>query len=154
MKRYLNRKGKSEVSKCKTRIQGLLRELAIIRDKGCVLAPYQGKDGIPYCNGYRRDGGLILQYDHLNSRAHNVSFAELKLGVIVCKAHHGWKGFTDNNKKLYDILIRKIIGKERAKLWDRCEADTKAYPMGEWEWAKVEIDLTQRLKAELAKLKI
>lgn len=146
MKHSPFKKSSSETAKCKDRIQALLRELALIRDKGCVLAPYQGKDGIPYCNGYRQDGDLILQYDHLNSRAHNISFAELKLGVIVCKGHHGWKGFTDNNKKKYDELIRKIIGKRRTALWDKCEADTKAYPKGIWEWEKDEMALTQELK--------
>ena len=83
----------------KDRIQAILRQIAIIRDGGCVLAPFQGKDGIPHCNGYRKDGELVLQYDHLNSRGFNVSYADARLGVIICKGHHGWKHMTDNNKK-------------------------------------------------------
>lgn len=130
----------------KNRIQALLRQIGLIRDKGCVLAPFQGKNGIPYCNGYRSDGELIYQYDHLNSRAHNVSYAEPKLGVILCKGHHGWKSFTDNNKKKYDALVRTIIGPERTKLWDKVEEDRRTYPMTKWDWEKVELGLEIELK--------
>jgi hypothetical protein len=130
----------------KDRIQTLLRAIALIRDGGCVLAPFQGKNGIPYCNGYRKDGEMIYQYDHLNSRAFNVSYADPRLGVIICKGHHGWKTFTDNNKKLYDALVRKIIGPARSKLWDRVETDRKTYHMGVYEWQKVELGLAAELK--------
>lgn len=132
----------------KKRIQAILRKIALVRDETCLLAPYQGKDGIPYCNGYRQDGELVLQYDHLNSRSFNVSYADPDLGVLVCKGHHGWKHSTDNNKKQYDELVRKIIGPARTKKWDRVEKDRRTYPMSKWEWEKVELGL----HAQLAKV--
>lgn len=144
------RKFKEETAQTvKVRIQSLLRAIAIERDKECVLTPFQGKNSIPYCNGYRNDGELVLQYDHLNSRAFNVSFADPRLGVLVCKGHHGWKSFGDNNKKLYDKLIRNIIGTARADLWDKVEQDRRTYPMGRADWLVIEISL----RAELNKLK-
>ena len=141
----LKKKSDSPTAKCKERIQALCRAIGIKRDGGCILNPYQGQDGIPQCNGYRKDGELILQYDHLNSRAHNVSYADTRLGVILCKGHHGWKSFTDNNKKKYDILVRTIIGPDRTALWDKVEKDTKTYPMGLFDWTKQEWALDQEL---------
>lgn len=149
MKRsLLAHKGKSETSKTKNRIQDLIRAIAILRDGGCVLAPYQGQDSIPYCNGYRKDGEFVLQFDHLNSRAFNVSYADVRLGVTLCKGHHGWKHFTERNTKQYNDLIKsEVIEQERVKLWELVEQDRKAYPMSAWEWAKVEIALKKDLEA-------
>lgn len=137
----------SETSKTKSRIQDLIRKIAIIRDGGCVLAPYQGQETIPYCNGYRSDGELVLQFDHLNSRAFNVSFADVRLGVTLCKGHHGWKHFTDRNTKQYNELIKsEVIEPERVKLWELVEADRKIYPMSSHDWMKVEIGLKNDLE--------
>lgn len=110
----LRQNGKSETAKCKVRIQALLRELALLRDGGCVLFEVGGTGNIPYCGSApTKDGHTILQYDHLNSRGFNVSFADIRLGVILCQGHHAWKTF--RAKKQYDILIRQIIGPERAR---------------------------------------
>ena len=87
---------------------------------------------------------IVLQYDHLNSRGFNVSFADIRLGVILCQGHHAWKTF--RAKKQYDIIVRQIIGPVRAALWDQVEQDSKPYPMSAWDWAKVEIALKQDLE--------
>jgi hypothetical protein len=92
-----------------------------------------------------KDGHTVLQYDHLNSRGFNVSFADVRLGVILCQGHHTWKTF--RAKKQYDELVRQIIGPERAALWDHVENDRKVYPMSAWDWAKVEIGLQQELQS-------
>lgn len=131
----------NESTKIKNRIQALLRQIALIRDGGCVLENVVG-----HCNGLKGDGSLVLQYDHLNSRAFNVSFADIRLGVILCKGHHAWKHFSDSNKKLYDRLVREIIGSERTQLWDLVEEDRKPYHMSLWEWTKVEISLIKDLQ--------
>lgn len=141
----LRRNGKSETAKCKVRIQALLRDLALLRDGGCVLFEFGGTGNIPYCGSApTKDGHIILQYDHLNSRGFNVSFADIRLGVILCQGHHAWKTF--RAKKQYDILVRQIIGPERAALWDQVEMDNTPYPMSAWDWVKVEIALKQELE--------
>jgi hypothetical protein len=77
----LRSNGKSETAKCKVRIQALLRELALLRDGGCVLSDLGGTGDIPYCHSQStKDGHMVLQCDHLNSRQFNVSFADLRLG--------------------------------------------------------------------------
>jgi hypothetical protein len=107
-----------------------VRAIAIIRGCGClhrsseIHREYRIKDS----SGWRKDGELVLQYDHLNSRQFNVSYVDLRPGVIICKDHYGWKHFTDANKKLYDKIMRVLIGTERAELWDRVENDWKTYP--------------------------
>jgi hypothetical protein len=142
-KSFLRKHGKSETSKCKARLQALLRQIALIRDKRCIL---RGNRELKPCSGYREDGELVLQYDHLNSRQFNISYADVRLGVILCKGHHGWKHFTDANKKQYDRIVRGLIGEARAKLWDRVEADRKMYPMALSDWLKLEIALAVELK--------
>ena len=141
MKRpFLRRKSKSEVSLTKDEIQRLLREIRKILDGGCVLrdSPESGA-----CGGYRADGELILQYDHLHSRTHAVSFSDYRLGVIVCKRHHlFWKR---QYPAEYERLIRGIIGKERCELLDKVREDYKPH--------KVDLKLeVVALSAELKKL--
>lgn len=142
----LSRTGKSETAKCKERIQSLCREIALLRDKGCVLFEAGGTGCIPYCGSQQtKDGHIVLQYDHLNSRQYNVSYADVRLGVILCQNHHKWKHGSKRNEKQYDEIVKQLIGSERAQLWDKVEADRKPYPMDSYDWMKVEI----ALKADL-----
>ena len=39
--------------------------------------------------GFRNDGQLILQADHVITRANSATYAETHLIVCVCKGHHG-----------------------------------------------------------------
>src|SRR5690242_1468878 len=96
----LRRKSKSEVVKLKDRIQALVRAIVIKRDGGCVL---KGFKGIP-CHA-------VLQADHLISRGRNVGFADSRLIVCLCKAHHTAKTFDTTHE--YEWELRRRIGKER-----------------------------------------
>ena len=146
----LNKQSSSETARCKRRIQGLIREIAIERDGGCIFRDKWRELGICPCGGYAPSTGeIILQFDHLVTRASNASYGVPEMGVTVCKAHHGWKHFTDANKEQYDGLVRKLIGRKRAALWKRYKEDRRSYPMGIWEWTKVEISL----KNDLIKLR-
>jgi hypothetical protein len=138
---------KTPSAQAKVRIQALLREIGIARQKGiCFFAGKEVNGRIHECSGWRNDGELVLQYDHLNPREKNVSFADSRLGLVICKGIHGWKSFSDANKKIYDDAARKYISPAQRKLWRRVENDHKNYPMGAWEWTKCEMALTQELK--------
>jgi hypothetical protein len=132
-------------AQAKKRIQALLREIAIIRDGGCVLRFYSEAGA---CGGYASSSGhLILQAEHLVSRARSVSFGDMRNIVCLCAHHHGhWK--TRNSRRYWE-LIESIIGPERWAWIKRVEADQKAYPMGFYDWLKIEM----ALKAELRDLK-
>jgi hypothetical protein len=137
--------GTSETAQTKKRIQALLREIAIARDGGCVLRDYP-EAGM--CGGYGpKSGTLILQAEHLVSRARSVSFGDMRNIVCLCQRHHGY--FKEQNGRLYWELIEKIIGPERWEWIKRVERDQKAYPMGASDWVKVEMALKQEL-AEIA----
>lgn len=119
---YLKRQGTSETAILKREIQRLLREIGLIRDKGCVFREYSQSGA---CGGYRNDGELILQFDHLHSRVHAISFADTRLGVIACFRHHfHWK---KQYPAEYEKLVRHIIGKERCKLLDMVREDRRPH---------------------------
>ena len=132
-KKGLSSKGKSPVSEAKREIQALVREIVIIRDKGCLL------------KGYKFPCSNVLQADHLITRGKNIGYADTRLIICLCSGHHTAKTFDDNN--VYEPLIREKIGEARVKLWDRARKDTKNHPFGLWDWQKEILFL----KAELAK---
>lgn len=123
-KKKLQVKGHSDTATIKDEIQAVVREIVIARDGGCILRNVFFADG-PNCGGYRKDGELILQADHLVTRANAATFADTRLVVCLCKAHHGWKSVGSNlRKKQYDEIVRTLISPERVALWDRCEAES------------------------------
>lgn len=63
--------------------------------------------------------------------------------VCLCQRPHGY--FKQQNGALYWDLIRKHIGEERWAWLQRMIADRKTYPMGIFEWQKVELALKQEL---------
>lgn len=138
-------KGKSDTATIKEDIQALLRAIGLIRDGGCVLRVIPSH----HCNGYRNDGELILQYDHLISRANSATFADPRLGVIVCKGAHGWKSLGGNrNKAQYDALVKTILEPERVALWEACERDSwKPVRTSMHDWQKEAAYLKTKLKA-------
>ena len=137
----LRQKSKSDLSQCKDRIQALLREIGLIRDGGCVLRyhPQAGE-----CGGFRNDGELILQAEHLNTRAANVSYGDMRNIVILCKRHHFY--FKQQYSRIYWDLIKKIIGPERSAWLDKVENDRGGHHMILYDWLKIEMFLTQELK--------
>jgi hypothetical protein len=139
----LSKKGKSETSLLKDEIQNLVREIVIARDKGCIL---RDEIGIPACNGVRKDGQLILQADHLVTRANSATYADTRLIVCVCKGHHGWKKW---HQKRYEGVVRQILEPSRVALWDRAEQDSwRPKRTGASDW-RLEI---AALKQELRKM--
>ena len=136
----LKRKSKSETAKAREEIQRLVREIVIARDGGCLL---RDPPGLPPCNGYRADGELVLQADHLITRGKNIGFADTRLICCLCKGHHTAKTFDQNDT--YEPIIREKIGPERAELWAKCKADRRSYPMGLWEWQKEILALKKEL---------
>jgi hypothetical protein len=80
----------------KQRIQDLVRDIVIKREGGCIFrgdVPNPEGWTIPTCNGFAKDGHLILQADHLITRANSATYADTRLIVCLCKGHHGWKSW-------------------------------------------------------------
>lgn len=136
----LAKKSKSDVALTKERIQALLRKLVIERDGGCILRHYPEAGE---CGGYRKDGELILQFDHLNSRVHSISYADPRLGVCLCQRHHiFWK---KQEPDLFTRLVRDQIGKQRADLLDRVQEDRTTHRKYAMDWKLEEIALKKQL---------
>jgi hypothetical protein len=127
--------GSSDTTQLKNEIQAEVRRIVIARDGGCVL---RGSFDVPACGGYATDGHLILQADHLITRANSATFADPRLIVCVCKSHHGWKSVGGNARKAqYDAAVRAILPPDRIELWDRCEKESwKPHRVSSTDWAK------------------
>lgn len=137
----LRLKGVSETSEIKQEIQDTVRAIVMLRDGGCILRDVQG---ISACNGYRADGQLVLQADHLITRANSATYADTRLIVCVCKGHHGWKKW---HQKEYDTLVATLISCERQVLWKRCEEDSwRPVRTGAYDWKIALIALKQELQ--------
>lgn len=148
----LKKRGTSETSVLKEKIQELERKIVIIRDGGCVLRTLQGKSiqgvNIPMCNGYRNDGEMILQADHLITRSNSGTFADTRLIVCLCKGHHGWKSVGSNlRKEQYDTVLKTILPKDRLELWEEWERKKyEPYRMGATDWKMEIVNLECELK--------
>lgn len=137
----LNARGKSDSSVLKERIQHLVRQIVIKRDGGCILREIQGIGG---CNGYAKDGHLILQADHLVTRANSATYADTRLIVCVCKGHHG--GFKKWNKERYDEIVRSLLPQDRVELWERAEKERyRPTHRTSYDWKLEVIALEQEL---------
>lgn len=135
----LKKKSNSETAKLKDEIQALLREVVMKRDGGCILRD------IRHC-GAILGSGAILQADHLITRANSATYADSRLVVCVCKGCHAWKHLGHREKE-YEALIKPLIGKERADLWNRCEQDRwRPSKHGAYEWKLAKLALEQELK--------
>jgi hypothetical protein len=146
----LKARASNETNDVKDRIQALVREIVIARDGGCVfgaaalLTGHYG-ESIPRCNGYAKDGHLILQADHLVTRANSATYADTRLIVCVCKGHHGWKKW---NEARYNEIVRQLLPADRVALWDKAhEARYKPTRMFTSDWMKEEAALKQELRA-------
>lgn len=153
----LKARADNETAQVKERIQSLVRAIVIARDGGCILA-FPGANlaridyGVPLCNGYAKDGHLVLQADHLVTRANSATYADTRLIVCVCKGHHGWKKW---NEQRYNEIVRTLIGEERAALWDKAHAarytPTRMYTS---DWLKEEAALKQELRSYEVKTEV
>lgn len=113
----------------------------IARDNGCVLRFYPEAGD---CGGYTKAGDLILQAEHLVTRANSASFAELDNVVCLCQRHHGY--FKPQHSLLYWSLIERHIGPER---WRKVQAwlhDARPHRMTERDWVMASLVLRQELE--------
>ena len=130
----LNKKGKSDISRCKDRIQKLLTQIVRVRDLGCIFSRYPetGK-----CSGF-------TAADHINSRVKSISYGDTRNVIEVCQRHHiYWK---PQNPLEYTQIVKDYVGE---KIWEwlgRIRKDNKTYSFGLWEWQRVELALIQELK--------
>lgn len=147
----LKARASNDTNDVKDRIQALVRDIAIARDGGCIFRIFfDGSEGInlsfdvPECNGYAKDGHLILQADHLVTRANSATFADTRLIVCVCKGHHGWKKW---NEARYNEIVRQLLPADRVALWDKAHA-ARYQPtrMFTSDWMKEEVALKQELR--------
>jgi len=99
-------------------IQDILRKIVIIRDGGCILRHYPEAGS---CGGYRKDGQLILQAEHLHTRSNAASFSDTRLVVCLCQRHHGY--YKPQHADEYFKIVRKHIGKERSDLLTKVQED-------------------------------
>lgn len=107
----MRRKSLSATVTVKDQIQAMVRAIVIQRDGGCVLRDIRN------CGGYPIEG-VVLQADHLVTRANSATYADTRLIVCACRSCHGWKHW---NKEQYDALVKTILPKDRLELWDRAE---------------------------------
>lgn len=119
-------------------IQALVREIAILRDGGCVLRHYPEAGR---CGWLRKDGQLILQAEHLITRGNSSTYGDMRNIVCLCAYHHTF--FKPRYSKLYWDLIQKHLGEKRWKWFELAESDKKAYKV---DWKLVKIALTQELE--------
>lgn len=121
--------GTSETARLKQEIQRLVRAIVILRDGGCILRDVLG---VPPCGGYTKDGELVLQADHLITRANSATYDDTRLIVCVCKGHHGWKKY---HQKEYEARVGSILPRARVLLWETAEEaswrPTRRY-MADW----------------------
>lgn len=128
----IKKKGSSPTALLKEKIQAKLRDNAIERDGGCILRHYPESGR---CGGYRNDGELILQAEHLNNRQHSVSFGDMDNIVCLCKNHHIF--FKKREPVLYWILIRAHIGEERWEKVEKWTKDRSPHRMTAYDWEQV-----------------
>lgn len=131
----MRRKSKTKTAIIKDDIQGLVRQIVMKRDKGCILRH------IRHCGG--EIGETVIQADHLITRANSATYADTRLIVCICRACHGWKHW---HEKEYDATVRKVLSPEIVKLWDRCEADHQAHKTYKMDWVMEKLALEKELK--------
>lgn len=130
--------GHSEPADLKTEIQAIIREMAIIIDGGCILRHYPEAG---QCAGFRNDGELILQAEHLITRGNTATFGDMRNIVCLCRHHHGH--FKPEEGLLYWDLVRRYVGKKRWDWIQRAQADRSPHKI---DLKLVKIVLLQDLK--------
>lgn len=134
--------GHSDTADIKERIQALLRAIVIARDGGCLLrnSPETGA-----CGGYRKDGELIKQAEHLHTRASSSSFADTRLVICLCQRHHIF--YKAQYPDDYYRIVRQLIGPERSALLTRVQEDRSPHRYFLSDWRMMEIVLQRELTA-------
>lgn len=142
-KKGLKKKGTSPTTVIKDQLQDVLRDIVIKRDGGCILRDYSEAGA---CGGFSNAGKLILQAEHLNSRTHSISFAELDNIVCLCKYHHIF--YKKYNSAPYWILVRKQIGTKRWKIVEGWILDKTPHKVTIQEW-RDKLEELKKIRDEL-----
>ena len=125
---------KLTVSELKKKIQAKLREKAIERDKTCVVG--QHPSSLPpqwlRCGRYRKDGQMVVQAEHLVTRANSASFADMDNIILLCSNHHGY--FKPQHGWLYWEIVRFHIGEKRWNKIKKWELDHTPHHMVTADW--------------------
>jgi len=137
-KTQLKRKGRTSSAKAKERIQTLIRKRAIERDGGCVLRHYPEAGR---CGPIKESGEPVLQAEHLNNRAHSISYADMDNIVCLCSSHHLF--FKKREPFLYWLLIRTHIGEKRWAKVEEWTKDRSPHRMFAADWLRLEESLTK-----------
>lgn len=128
----LKKLSKSPVAACKRQIQALLRQIVILRDKGCVVRhAASGK-----CSG-------PLQAEHLISRSNSATYGDPRNIVCLCQYHHiFWK---PQYSRQYWQIIRDVIGEKRWKWVELAESDAGRHKGTKMDWVLVKLVLEKEL---------
>ena len=127
--------GDNDTAAKKREIQRLVREIVILRDGSCILR------GLRFCGG-DADAEVVLQADHLITRANSATFADTRLIVCVCKGCHAWKNW---NKEAYDKLVKTVLDKKTIQLWDKCEEERYSHKTWKPDWSLALVLLEKEL---------
>lgn len=97
-------------------------------------------------DGFANDGHLILQAEHLITRASAATDGDSRLVVYVCRGAHAWKSPGRNrNKAQYDALVKTLLSPERVALWEACESDSwRLVRTSAMDWKLVLVALQKR----------
>jgi hypothetical protein len=139
----LHARADNDTNSSKDNIQGLVRQIVIIRDGGCIFRHLLYRD-FPQC-------GPVLQADHLITRANSATYSDTRLIVCLCRNHHAWKSLGGNARKAeYDAIVKTLLPRDRVELWERAEQDSwRPHRKFTYDWRMDEA----ALKQELAQLK-
>lgn len=139
----LRTKGRNPTALMKEKIQAILREIVILRDGGCIFRHYKNEINSQYREcGSRptKDGHMILQAEHLHTRANASSFSDTRLVICICERHH--IHYKPQHSDEYYRIVKKHIGPERAKLLEAVQNDRTAHKV---DLALALVVLTQEL---------
>lgn len=124
-------KGVSDTAIIKDDIQDTLRLIVTYRDGGCVLRGIRGCGGEAEVVEGKVVSDVVIQADHLVTRANSATYADVRLVVCICKGCHGWKHW---HEKEYEKLVRTVLPPERIKLWDQAEEYRQAHKTQKMDW--------------------
>jgi len=138
----LRKQSQSTSALFKVQIQDTLRLLVTARDKGCILRDSRCGVTAELIDN-KVVSNTVIQADHLITRSNSATYADHRLVVCLCKGCHGWKHW---NEKEYDILVKRILSKDRVQLWERCEEERMSHRAVKMDWAMELLALKQQLR--------
>ena len=131
MKRKTLKTRKDTTSKCKERIQALLKQIVRARDGDCIF------------RGMYRECSGPLSADHIVNRGRSKTYGMSKNVICACVGHHIW--WKPTSPTLYTNRIDEYIGR-KTRLW----LEKIAIPICQYslkDWLKIEASLKKELQS-------